>query len=35
MCDIHITKYDVPKMFQKTYFKDEFECAKRGCIQWG
>lgn len=33
MCDIHTTKYDVPKMFQKTYFNGEFECYKRECVQ--
>ena len=26
-------KYDVPKMFQKTYFNGEFECAKEGVFK--
>ena len=33
MHDRYKGKYDVPKMFQKTYFNGEFECTKRGCVQ--
>ncbi len=27
------SKYDVPKMFQKTYFNGEFECTKEGVFK--